>query len=77
MEDDEEIEIKDIKEESFEEFIENFQIQYKVKISNLKNNSEMLEKFVKESREGTAVKIEKIAEVTGISKSVIGRIAKK
>ena len=77
MEDDEELEIKDIKEECFEEFIENFQIQYKVKISNLKNNREMLEKFVKESRKGTAVKIEKIAEVTGISKSVIGRIAKK
>lgn len=77
MEDDEEIKIKDIKEECFEEFIENFQKQYNIRISDLKMNRGMLEKFVKESRERTTVKIEKMAEVTGISKSVIGRIAKK
>ena len=47
-----------------------------IKICELKQNRGLLEKFVKESREKTEVKIEELAEIIGISKSSIGRISK-
>lgn len=76
IEDDKEVKIIDIKDEPFDEFIKKFQIQHNIKICETKNNRGILEKFVKESREKTEVKIEELAKVVGVSKSLIGRIAK-
>lgn len=77
MEDSGEFKIKDIKEESFENFIQKFQIQHNIKVCELKDNRGILEKFIKESREKTDVKIEELAKMIDVSKSLIGKILKE
>ncbi|MBO5349262.1 MAG: transposase [Clostridia bacterium] len=74
--DDYEYKIFDIKDESFEDFYKRFEQENKIKICEIKNNKGILEKFVKESRDRTEVKIEELAEKIGVSKSLIGRLLK-
>ena len=74
--DDESDKFIDIKDELFDDFIVNFEKQYNIRISEIKNNRGILEKFVKEARKRTEVNIEVLSKTIGLSKSVIGRIAK-
>lgn len=68
--------IIDVKDESFDEFIRYFENKYNIKLCEIKDNRGILEQFVKMSRDRTEVKIEELAKVIGVSKSVIGRISK-
>ncbi len=69
--------LKEIKEENFESFVENFLTKYNINQKDIKNNKEIREIFIKLARFESNVKLVDLAEYIGLSKSTIGKISKK
>lgn len=71
------IEVKEIKEKSIETLIEEKERLYQCRIKEIKADKKILEAFIKQARKETDVTIKELAEIVDVSKSTISNYCKK
>ena len=69
--------IFDIQNETIENFMKKVEKKYKINCKEIKDNKILLEIVIKEARKITNVKIVKLADILGISKSTVSNYLRK
>lgn len=70
-------EFMDVKEKEILEFIKEIEMKYNKKIEEIRENKEILISTIKEARKQTDVTIVELAKILDVSKTTVGKYAKK